>query len=227
MKKFFVVTLFILSVITIFSVPLDEFVFENFNEAFEVAELTNKKVVVMFSSPTCPACTQFKETTLLDEEIQKWLRTEFVFVEIFPTTEKATFQGEEYNYGQLFYAFGARYTPTFVFFDEQKNPFGAITGGYPAEIFIDILKYVSYDKNEEMSLDKFIEDGLGKDIDVLPKTVYLSKDEIEKLLDMDPNSKVYEPGKNYDPYTNIVLLQNNTNEQNIENFYVKIFESKN
>jgi len=47
------------------------------------------------------------------------------------------------------------------------------------------------------------------------------------LLVLDPNSKVYKPGKNYDPYTNIVLLQNHTNEQNLEDYYVKIFESKN
>jgi len=227
MKKFFVAISFLISVITIFSVPLDEFVFKNFNNAFEVAKLANKKVVVMFSSPTCPVCNQFKETTLLDEEIQKWLRTEFVFVEIYPTNEKATFQGEEYNYGQLFYAFGARYTPTFAFFDNQQNPFGAITGGYPADIFIDILKYVSYERNEEISLDKFIEDELGKEIHILPKTVHLSKNEIDRLLELDPNTKTYEPGKSYDPYTNIVILQNMVNEQDLKDFYVKIIESKN
>ncbi|PNR94853.1 thioredoxin fold domain-containing protein [Petrotoga sp. 9PWA.NaAc.5.4] len=225
MKKFLLPLFLIFSVVSIFSVPLEEFVLNNFNNAFTAAKLTDKNVVVMFSTPTCPACKQFKQTTLLNEEVQNWLRTEYVFVEIYPTNEKAIFQGNEYTHGQLFYALGARYTPTFIFFDSEQNPFGAITGSYPPEIFIDVLKYVIYEGNEKISLDQFIQDNLGEKVEISPKTIYLKEEEINKLLEIDPNTKLYSSGKTFDPYTNVIFSEE-TDLKNFEDYFVKIIKLK-
>lgn len=223
MKKLMNILIILITTV-IFAVPIENFVLRNFNDAFEVANLTNKKVVIMFSTPTCPACIEFKRSTLLDEEIQKWLRTEYVFAEIYPTNEIAIFQGDELRYGDLFFVLGARYTPTFVFFDPDQTPVGAITGAYPPEIFLDVLKYLNYDLNNEISLDKFIQEQIGKNIDIQPNTIYLSQNEIERLVYLDPNTKLYDSKKQLDPFTNIVLIDQYKNSSDLDEFYIKIFE---
>lgn len=194
-----------------FSVPLNNFVLKNFDDAFAVSKITNKKVVVMFSSEECYYCKKFEEEVLTNESVQKWLRTEFVFVEITAkNSETASFRNKKYTYSQLFGAFGVRGTPAFFFFEGEDNFLGSVPGYVEADTFENLLKYLLFKDNTKVQFQDFIKKDY--EIKIRKRVLSLSKKDIEFLLKIDPNTKLYD--KSYDSYTNVVVREKNDEYKN-------------
>lgn len=211
--KQIVFVLFLLINIFAFS---NDYIIRNFDEAFEIAEMTNKKVVVMFSTDSCVYCRMFIDNVASNSEILKWFRTEFVFVEIKPEKDKtATFLDNEYTYHELFGAFGARSVPMFVFFENDRAVIGNIFGYYNADTFLNLLKYIKYDKRAEISFDEFVKSDIVVEIE--RRIIRLNENQISRLLEIDKNTKLY--SENLDVYTNVVVKDD---ELELEN-YVIIF----
>ncbi|BBE30795.1 thioredoxin [Tepiditoga spiralis] len=208
--KFSIFVMLIIS-ISIFSVPLNNFVLRNFNDAFTVSKITGKKVIIMFSSEECYYCKKFEEEILTNKDVQKWLRTEFVFAEITAKNDgTADFRNKKYTYPQLFGAFGVRGTPTFVFFEDEDNFLGSIPGYVEANTFENLLKYLLFKDNTKVQFQDFIKKDYG--INIRKRSLNLNKKDIETLLKIDPNTKIY--NKSYDDYTNVVVDNENNNYKN-------------
>ncbi|WGS65764.1 thioredoxin family protein [Marinitoga aeolica] len=221
MRKILILVLLVISIYSFSNVKLDDFVVHDFNNAMKIGKITGKNIIVMFSSETCYYCKKFKNEVLVDKEIQKWLRTEFIIAEINPDrNKKAIYQGKTLNYAELFGAFGVRGTPTFFFFDSKGEALAQLPGYVPKDVFLSILKFFKYFRKERISFQEFQEKNIDVNID--RKVLNLSKDDIEFLLKNDPNTKLYD--NKLDEYTNIVLEKK---KEELENkFYVVIYEKK-
>jgi thioredoxin-related protein len=218
-KKLLVMFLMVISIISFSN--LNTFVVNDFDAALKIGEITGKDVIVMFSSESCYYCKKFKEETLIDSEIQKWLKTEFVFAEIFADkNKKATYMGRTMNYLELFGTFGVRGTPTFFFFNNKGEALSQLPGYVPKDVFLSILKFFKYFRKEKISFQEFQEKNIDLNID--KKVLNLSKKDIEFLLKNDPNTKLYD--NKLDEYTNIVVEEKNKELEN--KYYIVIYEKK-
>lgn len=218
-KKLLVMFLMAISIISFSN--LNTFVVNDFDAALKIGEITGKDVIIMFSSESCYYCKKFKEETLIDSEIQKWLKTEFVFAEIYANKNKnATYMGKTMNYLELFGAFGVRGTPTFFFFNSKGEALSQLPGYVPKDVFLSILKFFKYFRKEKISFQEFQEKNIDVNID--RKVLNLSKEDIEFLLKNDPNTKLY--NNKLDEYTNIVVEEKNEELEN--KYYVVIYEKK-
>jgi len=199
-NKIFIFFILFISVFS-FSEPISNYVFTDIDTAKKIASLTDKYLIIMFSSDSCIYCKKFKENVLTDAEISKWLKTEYVFTEINPTSSrKATFGGKQYTYSQLYGGFGVRGTPSFLFMDRNENSFGILPGYLEKENFLQILMYIKYENNNDISLDDFISQNLK--VSVSKRIIYLSQDDIDFLMKYDPNTVELKYSK--DLYSNVV-----------------------
>lgn len=218
-KILIVVVLLVISIYSFSNVKLDDFVIHDFNNAIKIGDITGKNVIVMFSSETCYYCKKFKNEVLVDKEIQKWLRTEFVIAEINPDrNKKAVYKGKTLNYAELFGAFGVRGTPTFFFFNSKGEALAQLPGYVEKDTFLSILKYFKYYRNEKISFKNF----LSKKVDVVigKKILKLNKEDIDFLLKNDPNTKKY--NKKLDEFTNVVMDEEDKKVE--DKYYVVIYK---
>ncbi|GAB6189805.1 thioredoxin fold domain-containing protein [Marinitoga arctica] len=218
MKKLFSLFIILISIIS-FSSKLEDFIVNDYDNAIKIGKLTQKNIIIMFSSKTCYYCNKFKSEVLVDDEIQKWLKTEFIFAEIYADKDKyATIQNKKYNYMELFGAFGVRGTPTFFFFNTDGEPLTQLPGYVNKDMFLSILKFIKYIRKEKIGFEEFLNKGIKVSID--KKVLRLKKDEIEFLLKNDPNTKEY--NKRLNEYTNIVIKDENKELE--KKYFVIIYE---
>ncbi|PLV56175.1 thioredoxin fold domain-containing protein [Thermotoga sp. SG1] len=186
------IVLFVLIVLGALSFAL------SLDDAYKLANLTQRKLIIMFSSPTCYYCNLFKKEVLPKEDFQEILVPNFILAEIYATDEKTTLFAKEVigesslSYRELFQGFGVRGTPTFFFF-KGKEGLGYLPGYVEKEMFIKILKYVAQELKEDFESymkknDPFVGD---------PMIVKVSKEEAEFVLEKDKNAVKVEsvPGK--------------------------------
>jgi len=64
--------------VSVIRIPNINKVYNNYQEAFEVAKEENKSVFILFTTEYCRWCIKLKETTLQDINILKHLNDEFV-----------------------------------------------------------------------------------------------------------------------------------------------------
>ena len=216
-KKLFIMVLVVISIISFSN--MNNFIINDFDNALKIGNITGKNVIIMFSSESCYYCKKFKNDVLTDKEIQKWLKTEFVFAEIYTDkNKKATYDGRTFNYLELFGAFGVRGTPTFFFFDSKGEAISRLPGYVPNDTFLSILKYFKYYMKEKTSFQEFLDKEIDVEID--KKVLELDKKDIEFLLKNDPNTKEY--NEKLDKYTNVVL--NKKNKKIEDKFFVVIYK---
>ncbi|WP_129409236.1 thioredoxin family protein [Marinitoga lauensis] len=220
MKKFMVLLILMLTIITYSAIKLERFVVDDFNIALKLGEITDKNVIVMFSSKSCYYCKKFKSEVLTDDKVQEWLRTEFVFAEIYAEKDKkAMFKGKMLTYIELFGAFGVRGTPTFFFFDSKGEPLAQLPGFVEKDTFLSILKYFVYSRTNDIKYQDFVKKNI--DVNIKNRVLKLDKEKIDYLLNNDPNTMEY--NKNIkDEYINVVLDKKDKKLE--DEFYVVIYE---
>jgi thioredoxin-related protein len=127
----------------VFSYSLDKFLLKDFNTVMTLANYEQKDAIVIFSDPGCFYCKKLKSDTLTDKTVQEILANNFVIGEIYPTDDKATFEGKTYSYRELFAGFGVKGTPTLVFFASSGKPITYLPGYVDAPNFSMILRYIA------------------------------------------------------------------------------------
>ncbi len=146
MKKKVMILLFITVFVIFsyaFSYALDEFLLRNFNTVMTLAKYEQKDAIIVFSDPGCFYCKKLKAETLTDKTVQEILANNFIIGEIYPTNDKAFFEGKTYSYRELFAGFGIKGTPTIVFFTSKGEPITYVPGYVDAKNFSTILRYIA------------------------------------------------------------------------------------
>lgn len=159
------------------------------DDAYRLSNITQRKLIIMFSSPTCYYCNLFKKEVFPKEDFQEILVPNFVLAEIYATDEKTTlFASEVLNepslsYRELFQGFGVRGTPTFFFFKGKKY-LGYLPGYVEKDMFIKILKYVAQELKEDFeSYMKKNDPFVGE-----PVIIEVSKEDADFVLKKDKNA---------------------------------------
>ncbi len=128
-----------------------------FKESFldleeDIADATsnNKRLVVYFWQPGCPYCSQLWEENFSKKEIEDNFRNNFeiVALNMWGDREVVSVGGNDYSEKSFAEALGIQYTPTLLFFDENKKVVHQLNGYVPSNDFQLSLNYVS-GKNEK------------------------------------------------------------------------------
>lgn len=120
-----------ISLCFLFSSVFAEVEWEDYEGAFKVAEMDEKVVLIMFSSPTCKVCKYMKSKVYTDKVLQEYMDEHFVAVEIDvndnPDSSKFKLLG----------------TPNYFFLDAQgKRIVPRMVGGANREDFLKKLRSV-------------------------------------------------------------------------------------
>lgn len=150
-----------------FSVSYDEFVFFNdFDTGFEVANILDKNVLLIFTSTNCPYCTQLKEDVIASEEVMNFLINNYILIEMHADSDKTghfdvenakfDLNGKKFTYQELFYLFDVKGVPATYFFNKDLEFLGGFPGYLPITDYLTWLKYVeteSYKKGDISTFD--------------------------------------------------------------------------
>ncbi len=191
------------------SYPLDKILLKNFNTIMNLAKYEKRDAIVIFSEETCFYCKKLKSETLTNKTVQKILANNFVVGEIFPTNDKASFEGKTYTYKELFGGFGVRGTPTIFFFDSNGKPITYLPGYVDPTNFSMILRYIAEKKYiKKMDFKEYLK---TKDTFMGTSTVVdLSQEKAKYVIDHDPMSlEIKKLSDAQDPYMKYVLSGSN------------------
>jgi len=178
MKKFSLVLLTLLIALSGFAVSYDDFVFFNdFDTGFEVAQILEKNVLLIFTSNSCPYCTQLKNDVIASEEVMNFLINNYILIELRADddlkghfdVENAKFDknGKEFTYQELFYLFDVRGVPATFFFNRDLEFLGGFPGYLPADDYLTWLKYVETESYKKGDINTFkIEDNYNGNLHV-------------------------------------------------------------
>lgn len=145
---------------------------EWFKESFldleeDIADATseNKRLVVYFWQPGCPYCNQLWEDNFSQQKIVDNFRENFEIVSLNMWGDKEVISvgGNDYTEKSFAEALGIKYTPTLLFFDENKKVVHQLNGYIPPEDFQRSMDFVS-GKNEKTQ--SFGEYSLSKTMDL-------------------------------------------------------------
>ncbi|HPR95058.1 MAG TPA: rhodanese-like domain-containing protein [Thermotogota bacterium] len=174
----------------------DYIIVNKYNEAIKIAEFTEKPLMILFSMATCKDCVDFKEKTLMQEEVMQFLKERFIIVDvqpyphlhgIFPLGSESA---GEYSYAELFVKYSVKRTPTTVFFDNDFYFIDKTTGYYDSDSFIDIISQFD---------EKY-------DYPSSPELKAIDKDMAVLILDTMPNSKLLDLGRFESEYESLNVL---------------------
>lgn len=109
------------------------------------ASENNKRLVLYFWQPGCPYCDQlwsdnFAEKAVVDEFRQNF---DIVALNMWGDREIVNVGGNSYSEKSFAEALGIQYTPTLLFFDENKKVIHQLNGYVPVASFQKSMQYVS------------------------------------------------------------------------------------
>lgn len=166
-----------------------DYTYSDLGIAHRISQIEDKILLIMFSSPSCYYCKLFDKDVITNKSVQEFLRGNYVFVKIEPSSYKTTFLGKSYTNNDLFSAFGVRGTPTFVFI-RNKESITQVPGYRPAEDFLKALKYIIrvVEKNYKEPFDSYSKKS--DDLKGYPKIVNVDKANSEYILKYDKNAQL-------------------------------------
>lgn len=114
---------------------------EDINDASE----QNKRLVVYFWQPGCPYCSQLWEDNFSHKDIEEYFRKNFeiVAINMWGNREVVTIKGNEFSEKSFAEALNIQYTPTLLFFDEERKVSLQLNGYIPPEDFRLALEYAA------------------------------------------------------------------------------------
>ncbi|MCF6189307.1 MAG: thioredoxin fold domain-containing protein [Cocleimonas sp.] len=135
-----------------------------FKESFldleeDIADATsnNKRLVAYFWQPGCPYCSQLWEDNFGQQKIVDDFRKNFeiVALNMWGDREVVSVGGNDYTEKSFAEALGIKYTPTLLFFDENKKVVHQINGYIPPEDFQRSMNFVSGKHEKTQSFGAF------------------------------------------------------------------------
>lgn len=146
-----------------------------FKESFldleeDIAEATenNKRLVVYFWQPGCPYCDQLWSDNFAEQKVVDDFRKNFdvVALNMWGDREIVSVGGNSYSEKTFAEALNIKYTPTLLFFDENRKVIHQLNGYVPLQNFQKSMQYVS-EKHEKST--KFSEFSVSGKTDVSSK----------------------------------------------------------
>jgi len=137
---------------------------EWFKESFldleeDIADATSeeKRLVVYFWQPGCPYCSQLWEDNFGQKKIVDDFRKNFeiVALNMWGDKEVVSVGGNDYTEKSFSGALGIQYTPTLLFFDENKKVVHQLNGYIPPEDFQRSMNFVSGKKEKTQSFGEY------------------------------------------------------------------------
>ncbi len=135
-----------------------------FKESFldleeDIADATreNKRLVVYFWQPGCPYCNQLWEDNFTQQKIVDDFRKNFeiVALNMWGDKEVVSVGGNDYTEKSFSDALGIKYTPTLLFFDENKKVVHQLNGYIPPEDFQRSMNFVSGKHEKKQSFGEY------------------------------------------------------------------------
>jgi len=135
-----------------------------FKESFldleeDIAEAAeeNKRLVIYFWQPGCPYCDQLWSDNFADQAVVDEFRKNFdiVALNMWGDREIVSVGGNDYSEKTFAEALGIKYTPTLLFFDENKKVIHQLNGYVPVDNFQNSMMYVSNKQEKSMSFGEF------------------------------------------------------------------------
>lgn len=137
---------------------------EWFKESFldleeDIADSTSnkKRLVVYFWQPGCPYCNQLWEDNFSQQKIVDNFRKNFeiVALNMWGDKEVVSVGGNDYTEKSFSDALGIKYTPTLLFFDENKKVVHQLNGYIPPEDFQRSMDFVSGKHEKSQSFGEY------------------------------------------------------------------------
>ena len=127
-----------------------------FDDIDEAAE-SNKRLMVYFYQDGCPYCKKLLEDNFGQREISEKTQENFdvVSINIWGDSE-VTVGEEEYTEKKFAEALKVQYTPTLLFFNEDKKIVFRANGYYPPEKFSALLDYIGQKKEQQISYQDYM-----------------------------------------------------------------------
>ncbi len=127
--------------------------FLDFEEDIGEAAANGKRVMLYFWQPGCPYCNRLIEHNFAQKDIVDTTRKHFdvIAINMWGDREVITVGGKEYTEKTLAEALRVLYTPTLIFFSEDRKVALRLNGYYPPQNFRIALGYVAGKKEKELS----------------------------------------------------------------------------
>ncbi len=132
--------------------------FLDFADDIEEAAAEGKRLVLYFWQPGCPYCNQLWEHNMAVDDIEKLFKGNFdvVALNMWGDKEVVTVAGKSYTEKQMAEALDVNFTPTLIFYNEDKKPALRINGYYPPRKFRQALQYVKEKREQQMSFTEYV-----------------------------------------------------------------------
>lgn len=135
-----------------------------FKESFldldeDVGDATNagKRLVLYFWQPGCPYCSQLWEDNFSDPKMVDFFRKHFEIIAINMWGDKdvISVEGSDFTEKSFAAALNIKYTPTLLFFDENKKVVHRLNGYIPSKDFKMALDFVANKREKKQSFGKY------------------------------------------------------------------------
>ena len=132
--------------------------FLDFEEDISEATHNNKRLVLYFWQPGCPYCNQLWEENFSNQEIVKKFRDNFeiVAMNMWGDKEVVSVAGNNYTEKSFAAALKIKYTPTLLFFNENKKVVHRLNGYIPAKEFQQSMSYVADKKEKSLTFGQYV-----------------------------------------------------------------------
>ncbi len=127
-------------------------------EDIEDAAENDKRLLVYYYQDGCPYCKKLIEENFSQREIAEKTKKYFDVVSINLWGDKDVTVGDrDYTEKEFAEALKVQYTPTLLFFDENKKIIFRANGYYPPEKFSALLDYIGKKQETKLSYQEYIE----------------------------------------------------------------------
>lgn len=128
-----------------------------FEEALEVAQETNKKILIDVYAPWCGFCRRMHLETYSDPEVSAYLADNFVVTRVDGDNAEDSygFRDAKLTGSELGYHLGARGFPTTVFLFSDSKYLTPLPGFVEPTNFIHVLRYLATDAFEDETFEEF------------------------------------------------------------------------
>lgn len=134
------------------------FNWKSMEEARELAQQEDKKVVIYANAVWCTYCKKQEKEVFSQKNIQDLTNEHFyaVWLDI-ESEEKMVFRGEEVSQRDFARAMRITGTPTFIFLDSEGEIIAGQPGFIPEDLYLQILKFVGTSAYLDQSFEEFAE----------------------------------------------------------------------
>ena len=132
--------------------------FLDFEEDIDETTANNKRLVLYFWQPGCPYCNQLWEENFSNQDIVKQFRDNFeiVALNMWGDREVVSVAGNDYTEKSFASALKIKYTPTLLFFNENRKVVHRLNGYIPAKEFQQSMSYVAGKKEKSLTFGQYV-----------------------------------------------------------------------